>query len=219
LPQKWSIWFAVEGDLRFASHHDMMRLLARLASRAHLPVRFSQGYNPRPILSLACPRPVGVATRCDLLVTFLDAPRGRDEDEKSLLEKLAASAPPGLRFLRAKPLEGKAAPQPGRIDYERPVSAELAAIVSRRLDELAATDCWPMERQTPAKRGGKVPEARSFNIRPLLTDIRLEGGMLRWSHVCHGKMWARPGEFLRLLGMGDPADLACVTRTHVEYEN
>jgi len=220
LPQKWRIWFAVEGDLRFASHHDMMRLLARLAARAHLPVGFSQGFNPRPLLSLPCPRPVGVASRCELLVICLDEPRADGEESAAaLVQGLSAAAPEGLRFLRAEPLTTKAAPQPRRIDCERPVTDAQASAIRRRLDELAAMGRWPVDRKVPAAKRGEPPAPAVLDIRPLVTDVRLAGGLLRWSHVGYGGKWARPGEVLALLSMGDRADLASVTRTHVEYDN
>jgi uncharacterized protein (DUF2344 family) len=43
----------VEGDLRFLSHHDCLRAMERLAARARLPVRYTQGFNPRIKMSIA----------------------------------------------------------------------------------------------------------------------------------------------------------------------
>jgi radical SAM-linked protein len=199
----------------------MMRLSARLTAKADLPVRFTQGYNPRPVLSLPCPRPVGIATRCDLLVISLDtsADVNNEDMARRLAEKLTALAPEGLRFLRAEPLEGKRAPQPRRIDYEMPVTAEAAAAIRRRLDELAPTEVWPVDRLAPPGRSPEPAKARKFDMRPLVAGIRVESGMLRWSFVPRNDRWARSGELLKLLGMGDPAAVACVTRTYVEYGN
>ncbi len=220
LPQKWGIWFAVEGDLRFASHHDMMRFFAHAAARAKLPVKYSQGFNPRPILSLACPRPVGVAGNSELLVVCLDA-EDEDIDGQTLQSRLAMCVPPGLRLLRAEKLTGKDAPQPRKMDYEWPVNAGLEPEIRLRLSELAEMESWPTERRTPGDRRKKTSKARAcrFDLKPLLSDIGLEDGVLRWSHVRHGDKWARPGEFLRLLGADERADLAFVTRINVEYEN
>ena len=81
MPQKWAIELSVEGDLRFLSHHDMMRAMERLVCRAKLPLKYTQGFNPRPVLSLSLPRPVGVASRAELLVVTLE----EDLDEQVLL--------------------------------------------------------------------------------------------------------------------------------------
>ena len=195
----------------------MLRLVARLTARARLPVRFSRGYNPRPALSLAWPRPVGVATLCDLLVMTLDEPpEGRPPDAAELVSRLGETAPEGLRFLRAEPLAGRSAPLPRRMDYERPLAKETADRLRRRLAELAARDRWPARRQArPGK--ARAGEEGEFDIRPLVNDVRVEETTLRWSHVPGGGKWARPGELLNLLGLCEQADLSAVTRTGVEY--
>lgn len=51
----------IDGDMRFISHRDTLRLFARAALRAGLEMRYSQGFNPRPRLILPLPRSVGMA--------------------------------------------------------------------------------------------------------------------------------------------------------------
>ncbi len=101
LPQKWAIELSVEGDLRFLSHHDMMRAIERLLRRAGLPLRYSQGFNPRPALSLVLPRPVGVASEADLLVVTLE----EDLAEDAVLRGFNDAAPIGLRATSAHKIE------------------------------------------------------------------------------------------------------------------
>jgi len=50
--------FSKTGDLRFIGHLDMQNLLVRAARRAALPMAYTQGFNPQPKLSLACPLPL-----------------------------------------------------------------------------------------------------------------------------------------------------------------
>jgi radical SAM-linked protein len=82
------------GDLRFASHHDMMRVVERTLLRAKLPLKYSQGFSPRAIMSLAFPRPVGVATKSDLLVLSLESAILRQE----LIDITNHCCPKGLTF-------------------------------------------------------------------------------------------------------------------------
>ena len=49
------------------SHLDLMRLMQRAFKRAGLPLKHSQGYNPRPLVSIAMPLSVGVESVCELL--------------------------------------------------------------------------------------------------------------------------------------------------------
>lgn len=50
--------FTKTGDLRFIGHLDMQNLLIRAARRAALKMAYTQGFNPQPKLSLACPLPL-----------------------------------------------------------------------------------------------------------------------------------------------------------------
>ena len=111
---------AIESDLRFLAHRDSVRAIERAAARAMLPVKYSQGFNPHPILSLVCPRPVGVASMADLAVLQLTRPM----DAEQLLSALNGQAPSGMTFTRAKVLEAKAPPQPRQVDYDSPVKPE-----------------------------------------------------------------------------------------------
>jgi len=202
----------MDGDLRFLSHHDCMRAVERLAVRGRLPLRYSQGFNPRPILSVVFPRPVGVAARQDLLVLSVDEPIRADD----LLGRLNAHAPRGMRFERAKPLEGKG-PRPLRARYEMELDPPRLCAVQQRIDELRRQPCWQVERMQTARRA-KGPKARIIDVRPLVGELQLDGSTLRVVLVRRGDMWARPAEVLRLLGMDERADLARLVRTRIECE-
>ena len=51
----------------FISHLDLMRLFQRAFKRAGLPLTHTQGFNPRPSVSIALPLSVGVESGCELL--------------------------------------------------------------------------------------------------------------------------------------------------------
>ena len=202
----------MDGDLRFLSHHDCMRVVARLAVRAQLPLRYSQGFNPRPILSVVLPRPVSVAARQDLLVLSLDEPILADD----LLGRLNAHAPRGMRFAQARPLEGKA-PRPFRALYEMELDPPRLGALQQRIDQLRRQPSWQSERTTTPSRGGR-PKSRMIDLQPLISDLQLDGSTLRFVLVRCGDMWARPAEVLRLLGLDERVDLARMVRTRVECE-
>ena len=216
MPQRWGIWFAVEGDLRFGSHHDMMRTTGRIAIRARLPLRYSQGFNPHPILSLAFPRPVGVASHDDLLVLTLDT----NMPAEDILARLNENAPRGMRFTRAEPLAVKNTPRARSADYQLTLPTEPTEkipAVSARLAEIKHQDAWYTERSTPAKRRGRAA-GKTIDLKPLVQKIDLRDGELRWTQVPRGDQWARPREVLALLGLDPRADLAKTVRTNVKYE-
>ena len=49
------------------SHLDLMLVFQRAFKRAGLPLKHSQGFNPRPSVSIAMPLSVGIWSRCELL--------------------------------------------------------------------------------------------------------------------------------------------------------
>ena len=71
--------FEKTGNAVFISHLDLMRLFQRAFKRAGLPLTHTQGYSPRPSVSIALPLSVGIESRCELLdfeLTDCDVPCG-----------------------------------------------------------------------------------------------------------------------------------------------
>ena len=64
--------FEKTGNAVWISHLDLMRLFQRAFKRAGLPLTHTQGYNPRPSVSIALPLSVGVESGCELLDFDLD---------------------------------------------------------------------------------------------------------------------------------------------------
>ena len=59
--------FEKTGSAVWMSHLDLMRLFQRAFKRAELPLTHTQGFNPRPSVSIALPLSVGVESVCELL--------------------------------------------------------------------------------------------------------------------------------------------------------
>lgn len=63
LMQKTAIRFAKVGPSIYHSHHDMIRFWERAVKRANLPMRLTQGFNPRPRMVFPHALGVGIASR------------------------------------------------------------------------------------------------------------------------------------------------------------
>lgn len=59
--------FEKTGNAVWISHLDLMRVFQRAFKRAGLPLTHTQGFNPRPSVSIALPLSVGVHSKCELL--------------------------------------------------------------------------------------------------------------------------------------------------------
>ena len=94
----YRINYEIRGPLAFLSHLEIMRLWQRAMLRCHLPIAWSQGFNPRPKLSLGPARNVGV----EGLSEYLDAEFSTDVKSAVLIEKLNGILPDGVRVLKAR---------------------------------------------------------------------------------------------------------------------
>ena len=56
---KVRIKFTKTGALKYIGHLDVMRYFQKLLKRAHIPVAYSEGFSPHPIMSLSPPLPLG----------------------------------------------------------------------------------------------------------------------------------------------------------------
>lgn len=64
--------FQKTGNAVWMSHLDLMRVFQRAFQRAGLLLKHTQGYNPRPSVSIALPLSVGTESICELLDFDLD---------------------------------------------------------------------------------------------------------------------------------------------------
>lgn len=88
--------FEKRGDAIWISHLDLMRLFQRAFKRAGLQLTHTQGFNPRPSVSIALPLSVGVESHCELLDFELD---GDPVSCEEVLKKLNYALVPGIRVL------------------------------------------------------------------------------------------------------------------------
>ncbi len=83
-------------DAIWMSHLDLMRLFQRAFQRAELPLTHTQGFNPRPSVSIALPMSVGVESVCELLDFDLETDSFSNEEIQT---RLNAALVRGVRVL------------------------------------------------------------------------------------------------------------------------
>ena len=88
--------FEKKGEAVWISHLDLMRVFQRAFKRAGLPLTHTQGFNPRPSVSIALPLSVGVASGCELLDFDLD---GCDVPLQEIRSRLNDALISGIRVL------------------------------------------------------------------------------------------------------------------------
>lgn len=89
--------FEKKDNAVWISHLDLMRLFQRAFKRAGLNLKHTQGFNPRPSVSIALPLSVGVESCCELLDFDLDGPEVSCEEISDRLNKVLVS---GVKVLQ-----------------------------------------------------------------------------------------------------------------------
>lgn len=91
------ILFEKVGNAVWISHLDLMRVFQRAFKRSGLALTHTQGYNPRPSVSIALPLSVGVESNCELLDFDLD---GDKVANRVVRGKLNDYLVPGIRVIK-----------------------------------------------------------------------------------------------------------------------
>ena len=89
--------FEKTGNAVWISHLDLMRLFQRAFKRAGLPLTHTQGFNPRPSVSIAMPLSVGVESVCELLDFDLE---GEAVSCEEIFTRLNQTLVEGVRVLQ-----------------------------------------------------------------------------------------------------------------------
>ncbi len=209
--QRILVQFSVKGDVRFVSHHDLMRVLGRAARRAGLPVAMSEGFNPRPRISLLLARGVGVASDAEFAEFDLSEWLSAGEVSRRLGEQL----PEGLRVERAEIAHPNVRHTVTGIDYrvdfrsDLPVTADDARRVMESREVL-------VERERKKSHGPR--ETKRIDIRPLLRALRVDARSIEMSLAVTPAGTTRVEEVAGALGLDPERILAdgAVTRTRME---
>lgn len=85
--------------MRFVSHLDLLRIISRALRRAGVPLKYSQGFNPKPLMAFSPALAVGIESEDE----YVDFRSGAPLDA-ALLERLNGTLPDGLSFARIVPL-------------------------------------------------------------------------------------------------------------------
>lgn len=100
---KMIIKFEKDDSVKFVSHLDIIRVFDRAMRRAELPMGYSQGFNPHPLMTFAHPLGVGVASCGELLEMTLS----QSVEPEIFKLKLNEKMPQGFKIVEAKEISGK----------------------------------------------------------------------------------------------------------------
>jgi len=182
--------------MRFTGHLDLILTWERTFRRAALPLSYSEGFNPRPVINLASPLPLGFISTAEIGDFWLS----ELTDLKVIQDSLNHSLPPGLMIHQIEEIEqihgNKLPGLVARSEYSISISAELADGLKDKIDLLLDSSNYL-----------RVRKGKKYDLRPLIHNISLkksQGGTppeLRMSLYTLPTGTGRPDEVLAALDL------------------
>jgi len=206
--RKFRIRFQKAGDLRFLSHHDLMRTFERMLRRAALPFRSTEGFHPKPKMAFASALALGIVGLHEVVEIELDEELAAEE----VHDRLAAQALPGLVVLSVRPIDAKWKAQPYRATYRLPLDRDRRIEIVERLQQLVQEpQCWVQRLH---------PQPRQVDIRPYFVEFGVSRTALDMVFRVTPQGTSRPEECIELLGLSDLLhNGAVLARTALEIQD
>lgn len=185
------IRFGKQPRLRFISHLDLQRFFQRALNRTGLPIAWTQGFNPHPILSFGSALALGWTSEYEILDVKLSAPMGRRRTE----DAMRAALPVDLPVLEVRMVDD-CHPAPMAMvrasDYEITLSGETAAATLDAAEEFLRRESVMAVRKT---KSGE----REVDIRPMALLLEHEGDVLSARLMLTEKDTLKPDLLVRAL--------------------
>jgi len=220
------IKFRVRGALRYICHAEMLKIFQRACARAGLKIQHSQGFNPRPRLSLPLPRPVGVESDDELLCLWLNGKFNYQSPvtnyQSLIMARLSEQLPEGIELLSVEVPQAKSTPQPRCVTYVLSLRPEYADYrLKATIKHLSESKNIIVERLIYSKQSkieNRQSKIKMVNVRPFLESIEMddEGIVVKCKITSAGSM--RVDEILRLLEINLEELTAPIKRTNVQWQ-
>lgn len=171
--EKLRLRFSKTGRAVYISHLDLMHTMQRAFSRAGYELKYSEGFNPHPQISIALPLSVGAESVCEIM----DFRLRQEADPKEIPARLTAVMPEGIEVSECyeqtrKVAELKYLEVEGAFEYDDADTEEMAA----RLREFFAADEIVITKKTKRGMGeSDIKSAiRSIEFLPMDGQVRIK---------------------------------------------
>ncbi|TFG67413.1 MAG: DUF2344 domain-containing protein [Anaerolineales bacterium] len=194
------ITFATERTLAYVSVLELTAIWERSLRRGAIPLRYSQGFNPRPKMNFAAPLPVGCGSEAELLDIWLE----ESLYPEAILSAMKKKTPVDLHIVDISAINIDAptlSEQLRSAEYSVWLQDITVETLKTKIEALLAMDVI----QRP--RRGKKYRGKIYDLRKLIMDLRVtsEGNDPLhevWMHLMaeYGAT-GRPDEVIQALGI------------------
>lgn len=161
---KYRMLFAKTGRAVYISHLDLMRTITRAFLRAECRLKYSEGFNPHPNISIALPLSVGCESVCEIM----DFKMLEDMPCEEIKSRISDQFPEGIEVIdvyemQRKVKEIKWLRISGVFEYDERDAAQMA----EKLNEFYAAESIVITKKTKRGMGER-------DIRPAIKEISFE---------------------------------------------
>jgi radical SAM-linked protein len=203
--------YTKEDSLRFTGHLDLQRLWERTLRRSGLPIRYSQGFNPRARLNLASALPLGFISKAEVMDFWMNARRPL----KVIQSGLASAVPEGIKILsvksvslREKSLQSRMLTSQYRIHFFDPQEISL---LKKKINDLLSETHLERTRRN-----------KTYDLRPLILRLNVESEKDSDEPTLLMQLKTQPGATGRpdevMDAMGFPNTTYLAERTEIIYK-
>ncbi len=160
--------FGRGGAVKFISHLDIIRLWMRTFVRADIPLAYTEGFNPRPRLSLAAPLSVGTTSEAELM----DVVCRRPVSPHFFRDAVNRQLPDGITVFQTFPV---GLPVPSLQAQMRFAEYRVELPAEMDTDAVQAAIAYLLEQEHLPWQHRRDTGIREYDLRPLVEDISLEG--------------------------------------------
>lgn len=163
--------FSRKGAACYMSHLDLLRCVQRTLRRANMPLAYSQGFNPHPILSFAQAMGVGLATIGDYFEVGLE----ENLEPEAFAAAFNACATPGVHVIQARQAEEKEKTIMSQVEaatYRFQLEKQLQTAMKDALIKLMAAPEYLFEKKS--KSGVKQENMRLRILQAEFQDVSIE---------------------------------------------
>ena len=162
---KLRFYFSKEPSVKYVGHLDLIEVFDRAFRRAKMPLTFSEGFNPRPKLSIAHPLAVGISSIGEIGEIELE-----DKVEiADFINRMNEALPSGIRILSADYVEEKKALMALVTSAEYKIELE-----GEKLSEEALKAFFEQEEIVIDKKN-KKKQIVQVNVKDMILDYKIDG--------------------------------------------
>jgi radical SAM-linked protein len=167
-PVRYRLKYGKTGPMSLRGHLDFIRVLNRVMRRAALPLRYTEGFSPRPLLSFGPALGLGISS----VAEYADVSLSVDLEVDEVMRRIRDAAEPGLSLFAARRLSEGEPPLSRRIDAIDYLVFLPEAASESYLDRVKA---FRTARSVPVevRRKGR---SRTIDAKSILIDCELRNG-------------------------------------------